>query len=197
MSERQARQKRKNASQVEEKQKKSSPLFGIIIAVVIIVFLGLGGYAVKDNIKAILPERPEKEATVADIAKEKEMTVDEFLAEYGLEDSEVTKKTTESEMVAKMTVANYAKYSDKAVDELLAEYGIEGADEDMLWTEAQLLTPMSKYAESMGMTFDDLKAQAGFPDEITEKTTLKEAEEIMEKMQEASAEEDTAEKEAE
>lgn len=197
MSERQARQKRKNEPHKEERKQKGSALFGWITAIVVIAFLGLGGYALKDNIKAILPEKPEKETTVADIAKDRDLTVDEFLEEFGLTDAEITKNSTESEVMEKLTVKNYAKYSDKTVEELLAEYEIKDADEDMLWQDAYLLMPMSKYAENIGTTFEEFKAQAGLPDEITENTTLGEAEEIMSQAQEEKTEENTAENAAE
>lgn len=195
MSEKQARQKRKNEPQTEIKKKKSAWLSNTIIAVIVIAFLCLAGYALKDSIKAILPERPEKEQTVSDLAKERKMSVDDFLAEYGLDDGEVTKDTTKSEVESKLTVANYAKYNDQTTEELLAEYGIENADDDMLWQDAYGLMPMSKYAESMGMTFEDLKEQAGLPDEVTEKTTLVEVQEIMSKQadEEAAEAEETAE----
>lgn len=189
MSEKQARQKRKNAPQAEIKTKKSSWIANTVIAVVVIAFLCLAGYALKDNIKAILPEKPEKEQTVADIAKARDMSVEDFLAEYGLDGAEVTEKTTESELMSKFTVDGYAKYNDKTTDELLEQYGIEKADGDMLWQDAYGLMPMSKYAQTLGMTFEDLKTQAGLPDEVTEKTTLKEVQEIMSKQ----TEEETAE----
>lgn len=193
MSERQARQKRKNEPQNEIRKQKGSSLFSWITAIVIIAFLGLGGYALKDNIKALLPEKPEKETTVSNISKDREMTVDEFLEEYGLTDAEITKDSTESEVMEKLTVKNYAKYTDKTVEELLEEYEITNADEDMLWQDAYLLMPMSKYAESLGMTFEDFKAQAGLSDKITEKTTLGEAEEIMSQIQEENTAENMAE----
>ena len=184
MSERQARQKRKNEPVAEQKKQKGSPLFSIIATVLIVAFLGLGGYALKDNIKAMLPERPEKETTVSDIAKDRDMSVDELIEEFGVADEEVTGKTTESEFKSKLTVANYAKYEGKTVEELLAENEIAEADENMLWQDAYLLTPMSKYVESMGMTFEDFKSQAGLPDAITEKTTLGDAQKIVAEMQE-------------
>ena len=193
MSEKQARQKRKNEPQAEIKKQKSAWVSNTIITVVVIAFLGLAGYALKDNIKAILPERPEKEQTVSDLAKERDMSVDEFLAEYGLDDGEVTKDTTKSEVESKLTVANYAKYNDQTTEELLEQYGIENADEDMLWQDAYGLMPMSKYAESMGTTFEELKGQIGLPDEVTEKTTLLEVQEIMSKQADEQAEEETAE----
>ena len=52
---------------------------------------------------------------------------------------------------------------------------------------------MSKYAEISGMTFEELKQQAGLPDEVTEKTTLAEVQKIMA----AQAEEEPAENAAE
>ena len=195
MSEKQARIKRKSTPQEELPKKKGSALFGWIAAVLIIAFLGLAGYALKDNIKALIPEKPEKEATVSDLAKDRDMTADEFIEEFELSDSDITEKSTESEVVSKLTVKNYAKYTDKTVDELLTENGIEGATEDMLWQDAYLLTPMSKYAESMGMTFEDLKSQAGLPDEIKETTTLSDAQEIIAAQQEAAAAEEETEDE--
>ena len=199
MSEKRARLERKNAAVEEETPKKSgSALLNWITAVLIIAFLGLGGYALKDNIKAILPERPEKETTIADLAKEKDMKADEFIAEYGLSDSDVTAKTTESEMLSKITVENYAKYKGQTADELLAEYEIEGANGEMLWQDAYMLIPMSKYAEDMGTTFEEFKEQVALPDEITEKTTLADAQRIVaEQSQAEEAEEETAEDEAE
>jgi len=188
MSEKQARQKRKNAPQTEVKKQKGTWVMNTVITVIVVVFLCLAGYALKDNIKAVLPERPEKEKTVSDLAKERDMSVDDFLAEYGLDSEEVTKKTTESEIMSKLTVENYAKYEGKTADELLEEYGIESADKDMLWSDAYELMPMSKYAENMGMTFDDLKTQANLPDEVTEKTTLKEVGEIMSQQTEEETE---------
>ena len=197
MSEKQARIKRKNEPErpVEQK-KKGSVLINCITAILIIAFLGLGGYALKDNIKAMLPEKPEKEKTVSDIAKDKDMSVDEFIAEYGLDGEEVTKKTTETELIEKLTVENYAKYSDMTTDELLEKYGIEGVTGDVLWKDAYGLMPMSKYAEEVyGTTFAELKEQAGFPDEITENTRLNDANEIMTKLYAEAA--DTAEEETE
>lgn len=193
MSEKQARQKRKNAPQMEVKKKKGAWVSNTIITVVVIAFLGLAGYALKDNIKAILPERPEKEKTVSDLAKDRDMSVEDFLTEYGLDSAEVTKKTTESEVMSKLTVANYAKYTDQTVDALLEQYGIEKADEDMLWQDAYALMPMSKYAESMGTTFEELKEQAGLPDGVTEKTTLAEVQEMMSQQTEEEPAEEAAE----
>lgn len=196
MSERQARIKRKSEPIKEEKKKSGSALLNWITAILIIVFLGLGGYALKDSIKAILPEKPEKETTVLDLAKDRDMTVEEFIEEYGLSGGEVTAETTESEMTSMLTVANYAKYNGEEMDELLAEYEISGADSDMLWQDAYLLMPMSKYAESVGTTFEELKTQSALPEEITEKTTLGDAQKIVEKYQ-AQQEEDAAGEEAE
>lgn len=193
MSEKQARIKRKNEPQAEAKKQKKSVWGNVIITVVILAFLGLAGYALKDNIKAILPEKPEKEQTVADLAKARDMSVEEFISEFGLDSEEVTKDTTESEAVNKLTVANYAKFNNQTKEELLEQYGIESADDDMLWQDAYGLMPMSKYAETMGITFDELKSQAGLPDEVTEKTTLAEVEEIMSQ----KAEEETAQSDAE
>lgn len=178
MSERQARLNRKEKPQEKPEQKSGSVLANVIITIIILAFLGLGGYAMKDKIKAILPEKPEKVPTVSDMAKERDMSVEEFLAEYGLSDK-ITKDSTEQDLLGEFTVANYAKYQDKTAEDLLSEYGIEGATEDMLWQDAFRLIPMSKYAEMMGTTFDDLKSQSAFPEGVTEATTLEEVQELM------------------
>ena len=79
----------------------------------------------------------------------------------------------------------------------MAEYGIEGVTDDMLWQDAFQFVPMSKYAEMMGTTFEDMKTQSGLPETITEATTLKEAQEIMAAAQPAETEEPEAAAEAE
>ena len=196
MSEKQARLKRKSEPQQEVKKQKKSIWGNVIITVVIVVFLGLAGYALKDNIKSILPEKPEKEKTVSDLAKDKDMSVEDFIAEFGLENDEVTKDTTETDLMSKFTLANYAKYMGQTTEELKAMYGLEAIDENMLWQEATQYMPMAYYAQNMGLSFDELKEQAGLPDEITKETTLKEAEEIMAAQAEAEqSADDTAETE--
>lgn len=197
MSERQARLNRKAEPEKKQEKKKGSALANLIITVVILAFLGLGGYALKDKIKAMIPEKPEKVPTVSDMAKERDMSVEEFLAEFGLDGAQVTKDSTEQDLLSFFTVANYAKFEGKTTDELLAEYGIEGVTDDMLWQEAFQFVPMSKYAEMMGTTFEDMKTQSGLPETITEATTLKEAQEIMAEAQPAETEEPEAAAEAE
>lgn len=187
MSERQARLNRKSKPE-QPPEKKGSVLANIIITVVILAFLGLGGYATKDKIKALLPEKPEKVPTVSDMAKERDMSVEEFLAEYGLSDK-ITKDSTEQDLLGEFTVANYAKYQDKTTEDLLGEYGIEGASGEMLWQDAFNLIPMSKYAEMMGTTFEDLKTQSSLPDSVTETTTLAEVQKIMAEQPGEAAEE--------
>ena len=187
MSEKQARQKRKNEPQKEVKKQKGSIWVNVVATVVVLAFLGLGGYALKDNLKALIPEKPEKEQTVADLAKDRDMSFEGFIEEFGLDAEEVNKDTTESEVISKLTVENYAKFSDKTTEELLEEYGIEGVEGNMLWQDAYQYMPMSKYAETMGSTFDEFKSQAGLPDEITEDMTLKDAGEIMQRIQEEAA----------
>jgi len=195
MSERQARLQRKSEPEKNKDQKKGSVLANIIITVIILAFLGLGGYALKDKIKALIPEKPEKEATVSDMAKERDMSVDEFITEFGLDAEQITKDSTEQDLMSQFTVANYAKYEDKSIDELLDEYGIEGIDENMLWQDAVQLMPMSKYAEMMGTTFDEMKAQSGLPEGVTESTTLKQAQEIMAAQEPEQTEEQPAQTE--
>lgn len=179
MSEKQAKRNRKVEPKKAETKKSGSVWANVIITVIIVAFLGLACYALKDSIKSMIPEKPEKTPTVADMAKERDMTVEEFMTEFGLDGSQITKDSTEADLVSVFTVANYAKFQDKTSEELMAEYGIEGISDDMLWQDAFGYIPMSNYAQMLGVTFDELKEQSNFPETITAETTLGEAQQIM------------------
>ncbi len=190
MSERQARIKRKNEPQQEVKKKKSSITGNVIITIIVIAFLGLGLYAIKDK----LPKPAPKPVTVSKLAKEQDMSVEDFLKEYGLDgDETVTADTLQEDFEGKLTVANYAKYIGKTVADLLSENGIaEGVDETMLWTDAQQYEMIShflqKQNEELGegeepATFEDYLNGIGVPEDlwqfITEDKSRKFAEDFI------------------
>ena len=194
MSEKQARIKRKNEPQQEIKKKKGSIWGNVIAAIVVIAFLGLGYYAIKDK----LPKPPEKPVTVAKLAKEKDMSVEDFIAEYGLDAEQVNKDTTETDFENMLSVANYAKYNGQTVDAWLEENGIKITDENskdgkfdetMLWTDALQYETMGhlvkRQNEETGeeKTFEEFMADNGIPEElltvITEDTTLKDAQAVL------------------
>ncbi len=194
MSEKQARIKRKSEPQQETKKKKGSIWGNVIVTVVVIAFLGLGYYAIKDK----LPKPPEKPVTVAKLAKEKDMSVEDFIAEYELDASQVNKDTTEADFENMLSVANYAKYNGQTTDEWLTENGIKITDENskdgkfdetMLWSDAMQYETMGhlvkRQNEETGeeKTFEEFMQENGIPEElltvITEDTTIKDAQAVL------------------
>lgn len=110
----------------------------VIIAVVLIVVIGLAGYAIYDKMstkisnKAI--ENGEKEATVEYLAEKQNMTVEDYLAQYGL--SGVSGKATQEEMTDKMTVDNYVSFVGTTIDDLKTQYNLDEAPAgDANWGE--------------------------------------------------------------
>jgi len=191
MSERQARIKRKNEPQQEVKKKKGSIAGNVIITIIVIAFLGLGLYAIKDK----LPKPAPKPTTVSKLAKGMDMSVEDFLKEYGLDgDETVTADTLQEDFEGKLTVANYAKYIGKTVADLLSENGIvDGIDETMLWTDAKEQYEMighflQKQNEELGegeepATLEDYLNGIGVPEDlwqfITEDQSRKFAEDFI------------------
>lgn len=200
MSERQARIKRKNEPQQEVKRKKGSIWGNVIIVVVIIAFLGLGLYAIKDK----LPKPPVKPVTVETLAKEKKMSVEDFLKEYGLDASQVNKDTEKTVFESMLTVENYAKYSGKTVEALLSENGIKSdIDTTITWQEAQQyetighLVKRTNEETGENKTLEEFLTEREFPEDlmavITEDTTLQEAEAMWEDYANALAAEQNGE----
>lgn len=183
MSESRAKKQRKEqAPQVAPKKKdKSGVIFNIVIAVVILAVAIPGAWAAYEKIKANMPvvEEPEVQ-TVAKVAQEEELSVEDFLAKIGLEDAGLTAESTAEELMAKMTIENFAKFEDTEVEEFKAQYGIESLANDTLWNDAQMEITMAKMAENQfDMSFEDFAAQNQLPPEITGDMTQAEALEIM------------------
>ena len=179
MSESRAKRERKGKEpEVQVKKNKSNILFNIIVVLVIIAVVGVGGWAVYEKIKADAPV--EQTQTIADIAAEEEMPVEELLSKIGLADEGFTGEEPAEDLLSIMTLENFAKFEDKDVEEFKKEYGIENLENDMLWEEAQMNIPMGKIAEMQyGTTFEEFAAQNGFPAEITADMTQGEAVAVM------------------
>ena len=189
MSERQARIKRKNEPQQEVTKKRKGSIAGnVIITIIIIAFLGLGYYAIKDK----LPKPDPKPVTVETLAEDKGMSVEDFIKEYGLGE-DVTKDTSEDEFLSKLTVENYAKYKGQTVEELLEENGIKGEiDPAISWTEAKQYETIGHYLQQQSDENGEAKSleaflsESGVPEDlwqfITEDKTLKEAEDFVSKL---------------
>lgn len=180
-----------------KKATSADKMFITLIVVIIAVVVGLGGYAVYGKIsknlqtKAIEENRSEK--TVSYLADQSGMSVDEYLAEYGLNDNkDVNGKTTESEMVNHMTLDNLAKYEGKDLATFLEENGLtDKADGNMIWSEAKDLVPLDVY---FGGQFEEAKKAYELDDSITgdmtwgetKDTILAAQEEYIKKMQNAT-----------
>jgi len=183
MSESRAKRERKlKPQEVKAAPKKS--LMEIVISVVAVLIVvavaGLGGYAVKDDIKAMLPQKPEPQIeTVGDYAESIETTVEELLAKCGMEESGLSADSDMNEMYEKFTIDSYAKFTDTDAETLKAIYGIQDLADDTPWQEAQMKMPMYKVAEQAGLSFDDFATQNQLPAEITKDTTYEEAMNIM------------------
>ena len=185
MSESRAKRERKeqpkDTIKAAPKKSKAEIILSIVAVILVVAVAGLGGYAVKDDIKALLPEKPQPQIeTIGDYAESVDTTVEELLAKCGMEDLGLTEKSDMDEMYEKFTIDSYAKFSDTDVEALKAIYGIQDLPNDTSWQDAQMKMPMFKMAEQAGMTFEDFAAQNQLPEEITKDTTYEEAMKIME-----------------
>lgn len=183
MSESRAKKQRKEqAPQVVAKKKdKRGIIFNIVVTLVIAAVVVAGGWACYDTIKANMPAPEEPQVqTVANVAQEEELSVEDFLAKVGLEDAGLTAESTAEELMAKMTIENFAKFEETEVEEFKAMYGIEALANDTPWSEAQMQIPMGKMAENQyGMSFEEFATQNQLPPEITAEMTQEEAVAIM------------------
>ena len=154
-------------------------MFDLIMVLVILIVTGLGAYTVygkiSSNVEKKAIESGTAEQNVKYAADQKGMTVDEFLAEYGLADSDVKAKTSVSDMLNKMTVENYAKYNDKELDAFLDEKGLKDkVDKDTKWEDAEKQIPLGKYVGGDD-AFAQMKEAYELDDSITAETPWGEA----------------------
>lgn len=194
MSESRAKRERKEQPKQAQVAPKKSPMeiiLSVVAVLMVVAVAGLGGYAVKDDIKALLPEKPQPQIeTIGDYAESIETTTEELLAKCGMEDLGLTEKSDMNEMYEKFTIDSYAKFTDTDAEALKAIYGVQDLPNDTLWQEAQMKMPMYKVAEQQGMSFEDFATQNQLPAEITKDTTQEDAIKIM---QEQLSEETTEE----
>lgn len=164
-------------------------MLNLIMSVIVIAVLAVGVYAtygkLSGNIKEKAIQNGTAEATVEYLANQSGMSVDDYLAQYGLSVGDtVNKNTTESEMTDNMTIENYLKYSgrDQTADELIAEAGLqEQVTKDTLWKDYMAIVPVSSVLGEE--TFNQLKEQMGLGDEVTADMPYGEFEKIMQDMQ--------------
>lgn len=207
MSERKAKGQRHSAPQSGKTRSKGDVGFNIIIALVILVVLALGGYAVGSEFlgrKANEPQTDTEQAntsqTVAQYAEANGTTADEFLAQYGLSDNEAVTADTNINMAAGyMTVEKFAEFSGTTVEELKEQNGLgDEVTNDMTWTEAQEYVPVGTVAQMQGMEYSEFLAGLGLTEEeLPADTIWKEALPILNAAAEKMSAEEPAQADAE
>ena len=187
----------KNTSQ--NASKSNNTLLNIIVIAIIVVFVAVGVYAtygkIADGIEEKAITNGEKEATVSYLAKQAGMSVEDYLAQYGLELGDtITKNTTENELLDNMTIENYLKYTgdSQTADEVIEGTGLtDKVTKDTLWKDFLPQVPVvSVIGEE---SFNSLKEQLNLGDEVTMDMPYGEFEELINaKKAEASGSADNA-----
>ncbi|MDD6483132.1 MAG: hypothetical protein PUF72_00955 [Clostridiales bacterium] len=158
----------------------------LVIGVVIAAVLALAVYAVYDKISAkLLSEKiasGEAQATVGYLAEQADMSVEDYLAQYGL--SGLGKKTTEEDMVKKMTMENYAAYSGTTLEEIKTQYALESdVDASMLYEDFEKTLKVRNVLGGSEDTFDQIKETYELDDSITMDSMWTDVEPILEEKQ--------------
>ena len=117
MSESKAKKQRKEqVPQAAPKKDRSGLIFNIVVILVVAAVAIPGGWAAYEKIKAHMPVEEEPQVqTVAQVAQEEELSVEDFLAKVDLADAGLTAESTAEELMAKMTIENFAKFEDTEV----------------------------------------------------------------------------------
>ena len=169
-------------------------MINVIIAVVLVAVIGLAGYAVYDkmsgklNAKAI--ESGEKEPTVEYLAEQEGMSIEDYLAQYGL--SGVSKRATQEEMTDMMTVDNYIKFAKTTADDLKTQYHLSEAPAgDSNWGELRKSFTVKNIIGDSEDDFKQFKEMYKLDDSVTPDMLWTDAEPIIEesmkKLQEEAA----------
>lgn len=172
---------------------RSDNILNVIIAVVILAFLVLAGFAVAPSIQKMIANyeasKPQEVETVEKFAESQGKTADEFLAEYGLTDNEnVNKDTAIDGIQFYMTLENMAKYQNTSVEELKAHYGLDDTTaNDTTYSDAMANMNAGPVVEDMyGTDFETFRTQMGLPDVLTETSKWSEVTAAAQAMQEAA-----------
>ncbi len=178
-----------------EKKKASSAdkLVNVIIAVAIAAFVAVGVYATYGKVSEGIEEKAitsgEKEATVEYLAKQSGMSVEDYLAQYGLSlGDSVNKKSTEAEMTDNMSIENYLKYTgmEQTAEQVIEDAGLtDKVTKDTPWKDFMPQIPISMmYDEN---TLNQIKTSLGLGDEVTGDMTYGEFEQLMQEKSEEAA----------
>lgn len=161
-------------------KKKSTPqskMTNCIIVILIIVFAALGVIAVypkiAENRKTNAILNGEAEQTVEYMANNQGMSVEDFLAQYGLSTNDgITGESTETDMVNNMSIENYLSYTGETqtADELIAQVNMQDkVTKDSKWTDFMNILSTAQAVDVVGgeEAFNQLKEQYGLGDDVT------------------------------
>lgn len=190
MNQKKSEEKRKNNLEkaVKVRKNKTEVMTNVVIGCIIAAFVGLGGYAVADKIIENKKAASEQDAgaqqqvdTVKTIAESKDMSVKDFLAEYGLPDS-ISDDTAMSEVYALMTVENLAKFNGSTVEQFRSDNSIpESITNDTTWGDT---IPQLPFKAVVGEEqVEQFKQIYGLDDSINADTPWGEVQPVLEQKQ--------------
>ncbi len=173
---------------------KSDKLLNFILCIVVVAVLAVAVYAtyikLSENIKDKAIQNGTAEATVEYLAKQSGMSIEDYLAQYGLTVGDtINQDTTESEMLDNMTLENYLSYNGgtQTADEVLEGVGLKDkATKDTLWKDFMPMVPaVSIVGEE---SFNQIKEQLQLGDEVTADMPYGEFEKLLQEAQNKAAE---------
>lgn len=168
----------------------SDKLVTLIIVIAIIAVLGLGVYATYGKISKNITDNKiasgEIAETVSHAAEAAGMSVEEYLADYGLTVSdEVNGDTPVSDLYGYMTFENYMNMANEGneepvdIDSIIAEWGLtDKVTKDTQWKDVEPLMPLS--ARFSDEQLAQYKEAYNLGDEVNGNTTYGDFEKIIE-----------------
>lgn len=175
MSERKAKQIRKEEIQEPHKKKTDKKIiwFRIISVVLIVALAGLAGYAIGDSLKTKKADTANTEttqtaddsntqsnadtSTLAGVAESMGISYDELVEKWGLDPEKFSSDMATKDAHNQMTLENIAKASEMEVDEFKKQYNLPD-DVDTTLPNVQLATDVMMKAYGIPYTIEDLQA---------------------------------------
>lgn len=158
----------------------SNSMLTFISVLIIVAFLVASGLLVVPHVQKLMNDKAmrngEKEPTVEFLAKEQNMSVEDFLAQYGLTVNETVKAdTVASEMVQNMTIGNYNKYvgEQNAID--LSQF-TDAVNENTLYKDFIAMPAKTVLGDEM---FENTKKTYGVGDEVNDETSWQDFQQAM------------------
>ena len=150
----------------------SNSTLTLISVVIIAAFVIASALLVIPHIQQRLSDKAmsngEQEANVAFLAKEQNMSVEDYLAQYGLEVSDtVNGDTLQGELADNFTVATYKTFA-KENDPINFMPFSDAVSDDMLYKDLKVMPIKTVYGDE---TFASLQADEQLTDIINEETT--------------------------